>query len=179
MVADLLVADCELLPAFHIGRYNRLGIQLAKDEPLLIVAVVNEEPHPFLFCGLLVEDFDFDVIALLVFAHYALTLHFIATHTPKCGGSVRRTPFGAQGKQGDGMASGGEPSDGDAVFGLDQAAWVVVGGHVMEMNVARRGAEEEDAVSNEHRDASDDEALWRDRDGAPTALGIFCLGSQP
>src|SRR5579859_2210930 len=45
------------------------------------------------------------------------------------------------------------------VFGLDQAAWVVAGGDVMEMDVARQGAEEGDAVSNEHGDASDDEAV--------------------
>ena len=76
------------------------------------------------------------------------------------------------------MTSGGEPLDGDAVFGLHQAAWVVVGGDVMEMDVARQRAEEGNAVSNDHRDASDDEALWRDRGGAPTALGIFCPGSQ-
>lgn len=31
-----------------------------------------------------------------------------------------------------------EPLDGDAVFGLDQAAWVVLGGHVTEMDVARQ-----------------------------------------
>ena len=37
--------------------------------------------------------------------------------------------------------------------------WVVVGGHVMEAGVARQGAEERDAVANEHRDASDDETL--------------------
>ena len=77
------------------------------------------------------------------------------------------------------MTSGGEPLDGDAVFGFDQAAWVVVCGDVTEMDVARQRAKEGDAVSNEDRDASDDEALWRDRGGAPTALGIFCLGSQP
>ena len=33
-----------------------------------------------------------------------------------------------------------EALDGDAVFGLDQAAWVVVGGGVMEADIARQGA---------------------------------------
>ena len=56
------------------------------------------------------------------------------------------------------MTSGGEPLDGDAVFGLDQAAWVVAGGDVTEADVARQGAEEGDAFANEHGDASDDEA---------------------
>jgi hypothetical protein len=35
-----------------------------------------------------------------------------------------------------------ERLDGGAVFGLDQAAWVVVGGNVMEADVAGEGAEE-------------------------------------
>ena len=35
----------------------------------------------------------------------------------------------------------------------------MVGGDVMETDVVRQGAEEGDAVSNEHRDARDDEAL--------------------
>jgi hypothetical protein len=56
-------------------------------------------------------------------------------------------------------ADGGEPSDGDAVFGLDQAAWVVVRGYVTKADVAGQGAEEGDAVADEHRDSSDDEAL--------------------
>lgn len=54
VVADLFVTDSELLPAFHIGGYNRLGIQLAKDESLLVVAVVNEGatpiPFPWISC---------------------------------------------------------------------------------------------------------------------------------
>jgi hypothetical protein len=35
----------------------------------------------------------------------------------------------------------------------------VAGGDVTEMDVARQGAEEGDAVSDEHRDARDDEAV--------------------
>ena len=85
VVADLFVTDGELLTAFHISGYDRLGIEFAKDEALLVVAVVNEQPHPFLLCGLLVDDFDFDVVALLVFAHCALTLHFIASQVPERG----------------------------------------------------------------------------------------------
>ena len=41
-----------------------------------------------------------------------------------------------------GMTSGRERLDGDAVFGLDQAAGVVAGGYVMEMDVAGQPAEE-------------------------------------
>lgn len=86
----MFVADRKLLPALHISSYDRLGIQLAENEPLLVVAMVDEQPHLFFFCGLLIGNFDFDVLALLVFAHCALTVHFTATQVPSAPSRLRR-----------------------------------------------------------------------------------------
>jgi hypothetical protein len=49
--------------------------------------------------------------------------------------------------------------DGQMVFGLNQAACVMLGRYVTKPNVMRQFAEERNSVSNEHRHTSDNEAL--------------------
>jgi len=45
------------------------------------------------------------------------------------------------------------------VLSLNQAAWIVLRRNMAEPYVARQRSEKRDAISNEHRNASDDQAL--------------------
>lgn len=66
VIADLVVADSQLLAHFEISDYNGLTVKFAENKPLVLIAVKNFNPHPFIFAGMFVSKFDFNMIAAVI-----------------------------------------------------------------------------------------------------------------
>ncbi len=64
MIADLVVADRQLLSESHVCIHNGFIIQFAEHKPLFVVAVVHQHPHPFAGAELVVAHLNLDVITL-------------------------------------------------------------------------------------------------------------------
>jgi hypothetical protein len=68
MVANIVEADCEMLPQMHrLAKYNGLAVQSAKHASRRLIRTFNLEPHPFGFACRIVFHFKLDVVARLVF----------------------------------------------------------------------------------------------------------------
>ncbi len=72
MFANNVVADGKLLSKSQISVYQRFIVQRSKHQPLLVIALVHLQPHPFGFACLLTTKFRFNEIAGLVSGiHYS------------------------------------------------------------------------------------------------------------
>lgn len=74
VISDFVIAHRELLTESHVRVRDRLIVKRPENKPLFVVAVFDQHPHPFACAKLLVCDFNFDVIALSVFAHTVSSL---------------------------------------------------------------------------------------------------------
>ncbi|SRR6266436_579354 len=69
VVSDFVVADSQLLSNLEAYMEDWLAVQPTEDDPVLVIAGLNLNPHPFTLAGRIVREFDFYMIARLIKGH--------------------------------------------------------------------------------------------------------------
>jgi hypothetical protein len=69
VISHFVVTYSEFMTELHVGDDYRLRIQPAEDNSILVVAPLDGEPEPLRLARVLINDFEFHVVATLVFAH--------------------------------------------------------------------------------------------------------------